>query len=47
MDDEIDQLLKNLGLHRIREVWDREVERATSQPSAPSYRDVFAKLLRE
>jgi DNA replication protein DnaC len=47
MDDEIDQLLKNLGLHRIREVWDREVERATSQASPPSYRDVLAKLLRE
>jgi DNA replication protein DnaC len=47
MDDEIDQLLKNLGLHRIREVWDREVERATSQASAPSYRDVFARMLRE
>jgi DNA replication protein DnaC len=45
VDDEIDQLLKNLGLHRIREVWDREMERATTAQS--SYRDVFARLLRE
>jgi DNA replication protein DnaC len=45
VDDEIEQLLKNLGLHRIREVWDREMERATTAQS--SYRDVFARLLRE
>jgi DNA replication protein DnaC len=47
MDDEIDQLLKNLGLHRIREIWDREMERATASASPPSYRDLTSRLLRE
>lgn len=47
MDDEIDQLLKNLGLHRIRAIWDREMERATTSASPPSYRDATCRLLRE
>ena len=45
MDDEIDQLLKRLGLHRIREVFDRETARATT--SGSSFRDFAAALLRE
>lgn len=45
MDDEIDQLLKSLGLHRIREVFDREISRSTS--SGTSYRDFAAALFRE
>lgn len=45
MDDEIDQLLKNLGLHRIREVFDRETARATV--SGSSFRDFAAALFRE
>jgi len=45
MDDEIDQLLKNLGLHRMREVFDRETARGTKEKL--SYRDVVANLLRE
>jgi hypothetical protein len=47
MVDEIDQLPKNLGLHRIRETWDREMERATTAVSPPSYRDATCRLLRE
>jgi len=47
MDDEIDQLLKSLGLHRVREIWDSEMERATKAASPPSYRDVTCRLLRE
>jgi DNA replication protein DnaC len=45
MDDEIDQLLKSLGLHRIREVFDREISRSTS--SGSSFRDFAASLFRE
>lgn len=45
MDDEIDQLLKSLGLHRMREVFDREIARATKGKA--SYRDLVAILLRE
>jgi DNA replication protein DnaC len=45
MDDEIDQLLKNLRLHRMREVFDREISRATA--SGSSFRDLVAALLRE
>lgn len=45
MDDEIDQLLKSLRLHRMREVFDREIERATRSKS--SFRDLVAALLRE
>jgi len=45
MDDEIDQLLKSLGLHRMREVFDREITRATKTKA--SYRDLVAALLRE
>lgn len=47
MDDEMDQLLKSLGLHRIREIWDGEIERATKTASPPSYRDLTCRLLRE
>ncbi len=45
MDDEIDQLLRSLGLHRMREVFEREVARATKDKA--SYRDFAARLLRE
>ena len=45
MDDEIDQLMKNLHLTRMREVFDREMTRATKAKSP--YRDVVANLLRE
>jgi len=45
MNEDLDQLLKNLQLHRMREILDRELERATT--SAPSYSDFLAKLLRE
>lgn len=45
MDDEIDQLLKSLGLHRMREVFDREITRATKTKA--SFRDLVAVLLRE
>ncbi len=45
MDDELDQMLKQLGLHRMREILDRELERATR--GGHSYRDLLATLLRE
>ena len=45
MTDDLDQLLKNLKLRRIREVIDRELERA--QDKAPSYSDFISRLLRE
>lgn len=45
MDDEVDQLMKNLHLTRMREVFDREMTRATKAKSP--YRDVVANLLRE
>ncbi len=44
-DDELDQLLKNLGLHRVREILSRELDRATAQGS--SHRDFLARLMRE
>jgi DNA replication protein DnaC len=43
--DDLDQLLKSLGLHRIREILPRELERATAQGS--SHTDLLARLLRE
>lgn len=45
MDDELDQLLKNLKLKRIREVIDRVVERTEKQQ--PSYTTFLVWLLRE
>jgi len=45
MDEELDQLCKQLGLHRMREIMGREMERATR--TKVSYRDVVAALLRE
>lgn len=45
MDDDLDQLLKNLKLQRIREILERELERAESD--GPSYADFLRRLLRE
>ena len=45
MNDDLDQLLKNLRLHRIREVLDRELKRA--ERAEPSYATFLARLLRE
>lgn len=45
MNEDILQLLKNLGLKRIREIIDRELERATQKQS--SYSDFLGRLLRE
>lgn len=47
MNDDLDQLLKNLRLHRIREVLDREVKRAQKVRKKPSYSEFLARLLRE
>jgi DNA replication protein DnaC len=47
MNDDLDQLLKNLRLRRIREILDREVERAKKARKKPSYTDFLARLLRE
>lgn len=47
MNDDLDQLLKNLRLHRIREILDRETERANRAKKKPSYSDFLARLLRE
>lgn len=44
-DDDLDQLLKSLGLHRIREILQRELQRATKQGS--SHSELLARLLRE
>lgn len=44
MDDNIDQLLKNLRLRRIRQVLDRELQRAVKQGT--SYEELLARLLR-
>jgi DNA replication protein DnaC len=44
MDDELDQLLDNLKLRRLREVIDRELARAEKQGG--SYRDFLATLLK-
>jgi DNA replication protein DnaC len=45
MDDDLDQLLKNLKLPRIRAILDRELERAERE--SPSYADFLRRLLRE
>ena len=45
MNDDLDQLLSGLRLPRIREILDREMERATREQ--PSYGDFLARLLRE
>jgi DNA replication protein DnaC len=45
MNEDLEQLLKNLQLHKMREILDRELERATK--SQPSYSDFLARLLRE
>lgn len=45
MNDDLDQLLKNLKLHRMREVLPRELARAVDQGS--SFEEVFARVLRE
>jgi DNA replication protein DnaC len=45
MNDNLDQLLKGLGLLRMREILDRELERAADKQ--PSYTDFLARLLRE
>lgn len=44
-DDDLDQMLLNLGLDRIRALLQRELERATKEQ--PSYQDFLARLLRE
>ena len=43
--DELEQLLKNLRLGRIREVLERELKRATKKQS--SYNEFLARLMRE
>ncbi|MFC1573426.1 IS21-like element helper ATPase IstB [Candidatus Eisenbacteria bacterium] len=45
MDDDLEQLLSNLRLKRIREILDRELQRA--EKTGPSYADFLAGLLRE
>jgi DNA replication protein DnaC len=45
MDDNLEQLLKGLGLKRMREIVERELERAADKH--PSYTDFLARLLRE
>ncbi|MFH1436194.1 MAG: IS21-like element helper ATPase IstB [Pseudomonadota bacterium] len=45
MDDNLDQLLTNLRLKRIRQILERELERAAKKQ--PSYADFLAGLLRE
>jgi DNA replication protein DnaC len=45
MDDNTEQLLKNLRLHRIAEILDRELERA--EKAQPGYREFLDRLLRE
>lgn len=45
MNDDLEQLLKNLRLKRMREIIDRELERAVKKK--PSYSDFLARLLRE
>ena len=47
MNDDLDQLLRNLRLHRIREIVDREVEHADKAKKKPSYTEFVARLLRE
>jgi DNA replication protein DnaC len=45
MTDDLDQLLRNLRLKRVREIFDRELARATKLQS--SYAELLARLLRE
>jgi DNA replication protein DnaC len=45
MNDNLDQLLKGLGLLRMREIIARELDRAADKQ--PSYTDFLARLLRE
>jgi len=45
VDDDLDQLLKNLKLSRIRKILDRELERAEKE--GPSYAEFLRRLLRE
>jgi DNA replication protein DnaC len=45
MDDNLEQLLKNLKLRRIREILDSELERAAK--NGPSYADFLARLMRQ
>ena len=47
MNDDLDQLLKNLRLHRIREVLERELKRANKARKKPGYSEFVARLLRE
>lgn len=45
MTDDIDQLLKNLRLNRLREIVERELVKA--QQSKPSYEAFYGRILRE
>ena len=45
MNDDIDQLLKNLKLRRLREIISEELERA--EKKKPSYTEFIARVLRE
>ena len=45
MDDDLEQLLKNLKLKRILEILDRELRWA--EENSPSYSDLLGRLLRE
>ncbi len=45
MNDDLDQLLVNLGLKRMRQILERELKRA--RKTEPSYSDFLARLLRE
>jgi len=47
MNDDLDQLCKDLRLHRIRQILDREVKRAQKVRKKPSYSEFLARLLRE
>jgi len=45
VNDDLDQLLKNLKLRRMREILDAELERA--EKKKPSYSEFIARVLRE
>src|SRR5262249_40430622 len=45
INDDIDQLLKSLRLHALRETIERELVRA--QKAKPSYAEFYARILRE
>jgi DNA replication protein DnaC len=47
MNDDLDQLLHTLRLPRIREILDRELDRANKAKQKPSYSEFLARLLRE